>query len=346
MRLKPRHQILLAIVLALACPIVRAQVMDLDTKWAQSYNNDWVAKQVANGVLELPRGTLHLSRTIETKPKVGCLRVITRGASGYAETDTLHRGYRSIVVNHGKGPVLRLSGAGSILEDPAELHALDPEAAVVEIEGRSDAMGIATGRHSFKHKIFRGGKYGVRALAGYYQDGTFVPCEQHGEACKFELCEFWEQSSAFRLENQQALNWVAEDCSFCVLRDSPPMIVVDCARGGMFSLVRPRMWHPRTTLFRLWDDDFANYGPNVAVFKCEGLQADRFTDQEFWLTLVSYKGKVNERMRSLVDIDGFVPTRETTFDQSRMLDVPAGLPREGWKIDVVTKGLDREAEVK
>lgn len=327
-----RHISTLAVLFAfLLCPATFAQVMN--SKDAAGLNTTWLTKSLATGKpVILPVGTLYISGTVTTKPIVGCGRLESMGAGGYAiDGHPTLGGFQSRIVQLGKGPILRLSGAGFIATDPLEFVG-DGESAAIEIEGRATP---ATGRHRFRNLVFRDWGCAFKCLGGYYKDGQFVADENHGDNTIVEGCETFNVGTLFRSENQQSVNWVFRDCVVNGVGLSKGCIVADIERGGCLTLDRLVIEDSRTTIFRLKD-----FSPNNCRLVCRDFYYDRMGDDGQYLRLVDYVGDSAAAAWSKwsIHINGFSAAQKTGLDEAKFYQVPKNLPRDDWQVDVARVG--------
>jgi hypothetical protein len=299
----------------------------------------------------LPPGNVYIDGTITTKPVVGCGRFKCDGSFGYGDIDPQHPtlgGGMTRLVQVGKGPLLRLSGAGFVAEDPMEwVGEQKPDAAgakiehadstIIEVEGRA---AVATGRHRFRNQVFTDAAIGFRCLAGYFAEGKFVADENHADNTIVDGCEFSNIGRVFVSENQQALVWKFRDPVVNWTNDRS-CVFADLLRGGSLTIDGLVINHPRLTIFKLRD-----YSPNNCQLTCRNFWSDMPTTEEHYLTLVEYVGPANAVKYSswVIDISGFVPTYQKKFDRRKLYVGCEGLPRKYWRDGVVIMGESAAAK--
>lgn len=305
-----------------------AQVMNV--KIAATMNTEWLTKSLAEGrPVKIPVGTLYVNGTATTKPVVGCGRLESEGSGGYSmDPHPTLSGFQSRIVQLGKGPILRLSGVGFIATEPIEFVG-DGESAAIEIEGRAAP---ATGRHRFRNLIFRDWACAFKCLAGYYKDDKFIGNESHADNSVVEGCETFNVGTLFRSENQQSLNWVFRDCAVNGVGVSQGCVVADVVRGGCLTLERLVVEESKVTIFKVTD-----YSPNNSRLVCRDLFYDQMLDKDQTLCLFEYAGPAAAASyaRWSIFMDGFVSPQKFPFDKAKFYQVPASLPRDGWRIEIV-----------
>jgi hypothetical protein len=254
------------------------------------------------------------------------------------------------LIQVGKGPLLRLSGAGFVSEDPLEwvgavrttgsgpaaAAAAGYESALIEVEGRA---AVATGHHRFRNQVFTDAPTAFRCLAGYYEGDKFQKDENHADNTIVDGCEFTNIGTVFLSENQQALAWKFRDPIINALGDRD-CIFADIIRGGSLTIDGLVINHPRMTIFTLHE-----YSPNNCQLTCRNFWRDRPSTDDNYLTLVNYAGPAAALSFSAwnINISGFIPATQTKFDRSKLYIGCAGLPRENWREDIAITGYKPSA---
>lgn len=296
---------------------------------AADANRAWMQKCAdAKEPIRLAGKTLYTRGLVALPPTVGCGRLITTGASGdsVGEHPTLN-GMRAKIVQLGKGPIFRLAGAGFVGSDPVELVG-DNASAAVEIEGR---LAPATGRHLFAGWVFRDWAVGVKTLAGYYQDGKFMPCEAHADNSQLIRCETFNCGCLFESNNQQSLNWVLQDCKVNGLGmpNYQRCIIARINRGGCTSVIRPVIEELHCTVFEGRD-----YSPNNCRLVVRDWFYDRMLAAKHDFRVFDYTGRPEDANFcdwSLVADGGW--SGMPIADVAELFAVPTDLPRWRWKIN-------------
>lgn len=289
----------------------------------------------AGGVTKLPVGTLYIDGTIETRPIVGCGKIITDASMGYpvGGHPTL-TGALTRVVQLGRGPSLRLSGTGFVIDEPIEWVGNGTDS-IIEVEGRANP---ATGRHRFRNQVFVDAGAAVKCLAGYYgTNGLFVEDENHADNSIMDGCEAFNCDRLFWSCNQQAVGWKIRDPIVNNL-GTKDCCVADIERGGLPLITGLVINHPRCTIFRIRD-----YSPNTCRLICRDAFRDRCPEADFpgnYLRLVQHTG--NQLGSWDIEISVNVLTHYAPLDVTKLYDVTDQLPRDKWKIDI--HGLPKDKD--
>lgn len=231
------------------------------------------------------------------------------------------------------GPVFRLRGAGFILDRVTIMGRRWPGGAdlkfagtrpdaCIEVEGRSS---IATGSHTISNCLLGKAKYGIRALAGYYDDsGRFVPDENHADQCVIQSVTFAGVESCFRSENQQSLGWSFRDIHADQNEGGGEMVIFDIVRGGNILASNVMLNHSQVTLFKVQD-----YSHNNQRLTCDGFKFDGSYIPGAYLTLFHYNGKVTPNtdiswMKWSLRVTGHAPTfngagQKGTYDIAKLI---------------------------
>lgn len=216
------------------------------------------------------------------------------------------------------GPVFRLRGSGFILDRITMMGRRWPGGtdknfvgtrteACIEVEGRGAT--VATGGHTISNCLLAEAKYGIRTLAGYYDDaGRFVPDENHADQCVVQSVSFAGVESCFRSENQQSLGWSFRDIHADQSEGGGEMVIFDIVRGGNIMASNVLLNHSQITLFKVQD-----YSHNNQRLTCDGFKFDGSYIPGAYLTLFHYNGKVDLNsdiswMKWSLRVTGHAPT--------------------------------------
>lgn len=275
---------------------------------------------------QLQHGTYYINGPVLTRPIVGCGRIKTDGSFGTPQDGHPTRtGAQVRIVQLGKGPCLRLCGAGFILDDPIEWVG-DGASAIIEVEGRAE---IPTGRHRFRNQIFQNAGAWVKCLGGYYNGIDVVDDENHADNSIIDGCEGFNCDRALWLQNQQAVNWKLRDCVINKLGDKA-CVVADIERGGEVTITGLCINDPQATIFRIRD-----YSPNTCRLICRDFARDRMPAESFpgnYLRLLDYVGSGDYRWD--IEISGVVKTHHAPMDPAMAFKGCETLPRTRWKINI------------
>jgi hypothetical protein len=276
-----------------------------------------------------PSGMVYLDGTIKTRAIDGCGRFKTDGCFGYGGIDSDHPtlgGATLTMKQIGKCTTLRICGAGFVADDPI-FWDTDEGSAIIEVEGRGTDM--ASGRHRFRNQVFNNAAVAIRCLA--------EPEEAHADMSIVDGCECFNIGTFFESRNQQAFPWSFRDCAVNIL-GKKPIVIADLWRSDTVFFDRLTINHPYCTIFRLHD-----YSPNNCRLVCSFIRdrPDPKTGEKTYLTLVDYAGpKAAKWMKWSIDVNGWIPTYQTKFDEQLLYRNCNGLPRDDWHIEI--KGIVNE----
>lgn len=210
--------------------------------------------------------------------------------------------------------------------------------ACMRVEGKSSPP---SGRHFWRDCGFFQAKYGIQATAGYYENGSFIPDENHADQCLVDNCEFSTVDSCFRSENIQAVGWRFHKIIIGRLGAPGPITVFDIERGGTLSASLVEMVNSQITLFRV-----SYYSQNSARLNAHDILWDRFNGdvEDIYCTLFKYDGpdfggpNNNAYLQWSVRVDGSFPGFASDvpyYDISRLIEVPGnGFPVNDLLFDI------------
>jgi hypothetical protein len=276
-----------------------------------------------------PSGIVYIDGTIKTQAIDGCGRFKTDACFGYGGIDSDHPtigGATLTIKQLGKCTTLRICGAGFVLDDPI-FWDTDEESAIIEVEGRGSDL--ASGRHRFRNQVFNNAAVAIRCLA--------EPEEAHADMSIVDGCECFNIGTFFENRNQQAFPWSFRDCAVNIL-SKKPIIVADLWRSDTVFFDRLTINHPFCTIFRLHA-----YSPNNCRLACTFIRDRPYPKAEkSYLTLVDYAGPPAAKwMKWSININGWIPTYQTKFEEQHLYRNCNGLPRDDWHIDI--QGIVKEA---
>lgn len=266
--------------------------------------------------VRLPAGDVYIDGLVTTPSVVG-LRLRTLSGGGYP-VDGLGptNGLRTRVIQVGSGPLLRLSGAGFICNDPIEWVG-DSVHAIIEVEGNDDAN---TGRHRFRDQTFLHASEAIKCLA--------TPVDTHADNSIVEGCAAFDCTTFFRSENLQSVNWSFRDCEVNVFGDRH-CVVADLESACNIWFDGLIINDPQATLFKLH-----TFNANAPKLEAHRVYVDRSEAETFFFTVVKYAGAPENAANShwIINADIFVSDNLTNFDPEQNYDVPIDLPQDKWNI--------------
>lgn len=315
-----------ACVYLLSAALAVGQVVNDRSERACLANKVWLEKCWQQGVVaRVPCGTLYLRDVVETPVTVGCGRIETNGSGGYwipSDHPTLAgKTSRICQLTPGK-PVLRLRGAGFILNGPLYLEG-NGDAAAIEVEGRHE--GVATGQHRLSGIIAYNWRQVAVAKGGYYKDGQFVADESHADNSWLD-CITQNCDTILRLENQQALNWNVKAYWQGTTRGGEA-VALDIQRGGSVT-ADIVVENAKCKILRLGD-----YSDNQCTFDVK-LWFDGMVDPNPEFTLVEMTKPDQFWCQWFINMRGWVSKQAKPIPQCLTYNVPANMNRTGWDIDL------------
>lgn len=301
--------------------------------------------------IEAAGKTFYFRGTIQTNIRIGG---VLRGAGiGYEMSDAGYLDERApqggmitrfVKLDPENGPFVRLRGAAFTLEG-IEFYgrrllvgsagsATGPKTkTLIEVEGRTSP--VCTGYHQLRNIALNEAECGIRAMAGYYRDGQFVPSEDHADQTSVDRLHCSALDCVYRSENQQAVFWNFRNIIVNDFGYGEGVVVFDVQRGGNLTCENVQLNHSRVTLLRL--KDCAH--PNANHFAIENMRWDH-SAKNGYLTLVSYVGKSPAASVYDATITGHLNNPNIAFDASRLMDLPGSLPRQGFRVNVVNMPTD------
>jgi hypothetical protein len=241
------------------------------------------------------------------------------------------------------GPVIRLRGTGFILDRISILGRRWPggkdlsflgtkSESCIEVEGRANP---ASGCHTIRNCLLGQAKYGIRTLAGYYDDkGAFTKDENHADQSVVESVTFSGVESCFRSENQQAVGWSFRDIHADQDADKGDIVIFDIVRGGDIDADNVLLNHNKVTLFKVHD-----YSPNNCRLVCQSFRFDGAYAPVAYLSLFNYDGPTYKDsdmswIRWSVRVAGNLPgvngvNGKSAFDVTKLVQIADGGSRVG-----------------
>lgn len=241
------------------------------------------------------------------------------------------------------GPMFRLTGNHCVFGGQApieiECNGKDP---VFEIEGSHI---VSTGYHRFNNVTIKNAPpAGAWAfLAGRYVDGKFVADPNHADNCLIDNCHVFGKSFTFaRVDNLQALNNTARDCSVNIIsdEDAGDAIGVDLHDGGLFNFERLVINHPRFTMFKVY-----GVSANTCRLTSRDFKRDCPTTENAYLTILDDSRVAPwidewKEGRWILKVTGFVPRNEQKYDASRHFTKRALYDKERSEIQIDVSGSE------
>jgi hypothetical protein len=240
-------------------------------------------------------------------------------------------------------PMLRIRGYGFVVDGLAlkgrrwdeSGFAGDRCQTGIEIESRPRPK---TGGHVIRNCSLFECTTGIKALAGYYDDGAFTSSENPIERCTIETVRVDGCESCFRSENRYATGWSFSDLAFAQNDVDSDGVVFDIVRGGNLAADGVNLNHNKVTLLKVTD-----YFSDANQLRCDNLRWINYDPAAAnYLTLFKYNGTTGDDCSLLkwsVRVSGqlansdFVPV----YDYSRLIDIPmdaTSFPTDDIKLDI------------
>jgi hypothetical protein len=315
--IRKMKDLLAVLLLMFFCAPLRAQVLNKPEAAAQ--NTAWLQRQFDLAKPpRLPAGTLYVNATIELKPAIGHGRYYTEGGEGYPVDGHAWAAYRTRIVKTNQGPLFRIPGDGAYFVEPIELVG-DGTSAAIEVHGRESP---ASGNHTFANITFQNWETCFDVLGGRTKEE-----DTHADNCLVSRCKAFDCATFARFRNQQAVNWIFQNCRVENQKTSTPKTVFDIWRGGNLCCYNLIINVPQCTIFKLHE-----YSPNTCKLVCRDFERDRLPVEGSYLAPVEYAGDKNaaEHYRWQIEVTGFAPDLLAPFE--RRLPGCEKLPKGDWKI--------------
>lgn len=297
--------------------------------------------------------TFFFRGTIETNIRIGG---VLRGAGiGYEMSDAGYLDERApqggmitrfVKIDPENGPFVRLRGAAFTLEGiefyGRRLLVGDARAAtgpktktLIEVEGRTSP--VCTGYHQLRNIALNEAECGIRAMAGYYRDGQFVPSEDHADQTSVDRLHCSALDCVYRSENHQAVFWNFRNIIVNDFGYGTETIVFDIHRGGNLNAENIQMNYSRITLLRVNECP----APNANRINIHNIEWDHSaTTGDNFLTLFKYIGPAEadaSSRRWSVRMSGHMNNPHLPYDRDRLIVIPVGaknFPKDDLLFDI------------
>lgn len=193
----------------------------------------------------------------------------------------------------------------------------------IEVEGRTAP---AAGGLVMRDCTISDFTYGIRCLAGYYNDsGVFVSDENHADNGVCDNVMFWGCNSCFRSESIQAVCWGMNNCRVSSYGGvgNIDVVICDIARGGNVWINGLDITASKSTLLKV---DY--YSHNDQMFNFQNVKWDRWVGSQYYITLFHYAGAGEESAykKWTARIHGAIAGSDTSpeYDATKLVRVTSG----------------------